>query len=106
MHRNVETIKIDDKVVDAARRMRDRDIGFLPVVDTSGKAVGTITDRDITIRAVADQKDGVTRVSDIMTRDIVTCRPGDDIDDCTSLMATWVTSPSRTRARRATRSPR
>jgi CBS domain-containing protein len=87
MHRKVEMVKIDDTILDAARRMRDRDIGFLPVVDASGKAVGVITDRDITVRAVAGGWTGSSRIGDLMTRDLIACHPDDDLEECVQLMA-------------------
>ena len=56
MTRNPVTVSSDSTVVDAARLMRDRDIG--PVVVMDGEQVtGIITDRDIVVRAVADGQD-------------------------------------------------
>ena len=53
MSKTVATVPLDAKVVDAARLMKDKDVGFLPIVDGSGKAVGTVTDRDIVVNCVA-----------------------------------------------------
>lgn len=80
MTRKVSTIELDATLQTAAQRMRDLDIGALPVTD-EGALVGVVTDRDITIRAVAD---GVnvrdTLVSDVMTADVQSCRPTDTVE--------------------------
>jgi CBS domain-containing protein len=47
MNPKVERIGLEESLQAAATRMRDQDIGFLPVVDKGGLVVGTITDRDI-----------------------------------------------------------
>lgn len=88
MKTSVECVSPQDSVAIAARIMRDRNIGFLPVCDeTSEKVVGTLTDRDIAIRAVADRKPGTTPVEGIMTRDVIACHPQDDITTAEELMA-------------------
>ena len=59
-------------VGDAARVMRDQDVGSLPVTE-QGRLVGVITDRDITVRVVAFSRDpSMTTVEDVMTPDPVT----------------------------------
>ena len=71
----------------AARKMRDLNVGFLPVCDQSKKVLGTITDRDIAIRAVAENRPSNTPVSEIMTREVVACRPDDDVRVAEHMMA-------------------
>lgn len=57
----------------AAEAMRTRDTGFLPVCD-SGRVVGTVTDRDLVIRGLADAADpDVTRIAEVMTLEVETC---------------------------------
>ncbi len=87
MKREVECVSPRDTVEDAAILMRDENVGFLPVCDESKKVLGTITDRDIAIRLVATKKRGNTLVEDIMTREVVACRPGDDVREAERLMA-------------------
>ena len=53
MKSDVECVEPRATVQDAARRMRDEEIGFLPVCDDSMKVLGTVTDRDLTIRVLA-----------------------------------------------------
>lgn len=84
----VECVSPQDSVETAAQVMRARNIGFLPVCDEkTDRVVGTVTDRDIALRVVAERKPATTRVASIMTPDAVTCRPGDDIATAEELMA-------------------
>ncbi|RDI43327.1 CBS domain-containing protein [Nocardia mexicana] len=53
MHAGVEIIHDHDSLAEAARRMRDRGIGALPICDTDGRPIGIVTDRDIVIRCLA-----------------------------------------------------
>ena len=73
---------------EAARLMKDQDVGMLPVVDSDGstKLVGVVTDRDIAIRHVAEGHTGSCRVREAMTEQITTCRPADDVDDVMKAM--------------------
>ena len=87
MKRDVECVSPRDTVEEAAVRMRDENIGFLPVCDESTKVLGTLTDRDIAIRLVAARKPASTSVEDVMTHEVVACRPEDDIRDAERVMA-------------------
>jgi CBS domain-containing protein len=88
MSRDVVSLRPGDKVDSAARRMRDRNVGFAPVCGDDGKPVGAVTDRDIAIRICAqDRRAGRTHVEDIMTRELLTCRETDDIERAEALMA-------------------
>lgn len=68
----VRTITKDTPLREAAVCMRKDDTGVLPVNDGE-KLVGMITDRDITIRGVAEGKDLESPVSDIMTDEVLYC---------------------------------
>ncbi|HYG69805.1 MAG TPA: CBS domain-containing protein [Anaeromyxobacteraceae bacterium] len=87
MKRNVECVSPRDAVEDAATRMRDTNIGFLPVCDQSKKVLGTLTDRDIAVRLVAARKPGSTLVEDVMTKEVIACRPADDVRDAEKAMS-------------------
>jgi CBS domain-containing protein len=89
MKRTVHCAGVTDTVQSAARAMRDRNVGFLPVCEADGRMVGTLTDRDIAIRlATEDLNASRCLVSDIMTREVVSCRPSDDLARAEQLMAT------------------
>ena len=87
MKRDVECVSPRDTVEDAAARMRDENIGFLPVCDQSKKVLGTLTDRDIVIRLVAAKKPASTFVEEILTREVIACRPEDTVRDAEKAMA-------------------
>jgi CBS domain-containing protein len=87
MKTNVECMHIDATAHEAARRMSDANVGFLPICDEHGVVLGTLTDRDITVRLVANGRAVSTHVREIMTRDIVSCHPTDDIQHAQHLMA-------------------
>jgi CBS domain-containing protein len=60
--------------------MATANVGFLPVCDRDGKALGTITDRDITVRAVARGKaPASTPVAEVMSREVISCLETDDL---------------------------
>jgi uncharacterized protein (DUF2267 family)/CBS domain-containing protein len=80
MTRDAHIASPDDSLRDVAKRMVAEDIGFLPVGEND-RLVGTITDRDIVARAVAQGKDGQWRVRDAMTPDVKYCFENDDVED-------------------------
>jgi CBS domain-containing protein len=86
MKREVECVEPTEPVQAAARRMRDANVGFLPVCDSSRKVLGTITDRDIAIRIVAEGRPPTTAAADVMTREVVACRSDDDVTRAEQLM--------------------
>jgi CBS domain-containing protein len=87
MTSNPRTIEPSTPIVDAARIMRDDNVGSIPVVE-GDQLWGTITDRDITIRAVAEGGDPAsTTVGEIASRDLVTIDPQQDLDEALRLMA-------------------
>ena len=72
MTKGAECVRPDDTLQQAARKMRDLDVGPLPVCGDNDRLVGMITDRDITLRAVAEACDPrTTTVKDVMTPDVV-----------------------------------
>ena len=74
-------------VVEAARLMREQDIGSLPITDDE-RLVGMITDRDITMRVVAEAADpNATSVEDVYSRDLVSVEPDNDLEEALRLMA-------------------
>ncbi len=86
MKTQVECVTQDEAVEVAARKMRDANIGFLPVCDRQMKVLGTLTDRDIAIRVVAERLPIATKVQEVMSKEVVSCRPEDDIRRAEELM--------------------
>lgn len=83
----VECLNPADNLVHAAKRMRDLNVGSLPVCGQDDRLQGIITDRDITIRGTATNCDAeATLVADVMTPDIIYCYVDDDVQDAVDLM--------------------
>jgi len=88
MKTQIECVGATDTVQFAARKMRDNGVGFLPVCGPHSQVLGTITDRDLAIRACAeDRPASQTAVGDVMTKEVVSCSPTDDIDRARTLMS-------------------
>ena len=91
MTRDPSCVTPDSPARDAARIMKEEDVGIVPVVDdqSSRKLVGVVTDRDLAIRIVAAERDGTTRVREVMSESrLATCSPDEDIDEAMDTMAT------------------
>jgi CBS domain-containing protein len=81
------SIDADKPVSYAAKMMRDEDVGLAPIVEGQ-KLIGTLTDRDIAIRVVAEGKDPEsTIVRDVATTNLVTVDPDQGLDEALRLMA-------------------
>jgi len=87
MKRVVECASPDDTVKQAAKQMRDRNIGFLPVCDDSQRVIGTVTDRDLALRVIADGRELETAVREIMSKEVVSCDPDDPLSTAEDLMS-------------------
>jgi CBS domain-containing protein len=87
MTSNPVSVEPASSLVEAARMMRDEDTGIVPVLEGS-TLVGTVTDRDIVVRAVADGKDAQsTTVREVVSSDLVTIDPQQNLDEALRLMA-------------------
>jgi CBS domain-containing protein len=87
MTENPKTVSSDATVAEAARVMREDDVGLVPVVD-GDRLVGTVTDRDIAIRVVAEERDpNNTTVRETASTDLVTIDPEQDLGEALRLMA-------------------
>jgi len=79
-------LDVGTSVREAARRMRDLNLGFLPIVDDAQQLVGVLTDRDIALRVVADDRPLDIPVDEVMTEEVISCRPDDDVERAEELM--------------------
>jgi CBS domain-containing protein len=90
MTRNPVTALPTDTVEHVAQLMQGQDIGPVPVVENQRtmKLVGIVTDRDLTLKVVAQGRDPKqTRIEQVMTRDVVTCHPDDDLQKAMDAMS-------------------
>lgn len=84
---NPDTVEPSTTVAEAARKLRDGDVGSIPIVE-DGTLQGILTDRDIAIRVVAQGKDpSTTTVGEIASRDLVTVDPDQTLAEAARLMA-------------------
>jgi CBS domain-containing protein len=87
MTENPCSVNADKSVAYAAKMMRDEDVGLAPIVE-GDKLIGTVTDRDIAIRVVAEGKDpDQTTVREVASTNVVTIDPQQDFDEALRLMA-------------------
>jgi CBS domain-containing protein len=86
MTQNPKTVSMDTPVHEVAMLMRDLDVGALPVANGGGVA-GIITDRDVTVRVVAEGMDPMTTlVRECMTEEVIVCKADSDINEALKLM--------------------
>ncbi len=77
----------DASLQEIAQMMVENDCGCIPVVDSSEKPIGVITDRDICCRAVAQGRNPLElRAEDCMSKDVVTVSPNTSVEECFHLM--------------------
>ncbi len=86
MHKGVEWVAPDTSIPTLASKMRQFDIGLIPVGEND-RLIGVVTDRDITIRALPEGKDASKLTArDVMTTDVIYCWETDDINDAAQSM--------------------
>jgi CBS domain-containing protein len=86
MTQDVVALPTDTSLADASRAMRERDIGDVLVVD-GDRLAGIVTDRDIVIRAIAeDRSPSDTTVGELATGDVTSLSPEDSVEDAIRIM--------------------
>ncbi|WP_234023625.1 CBS domain-containing protein [Sorangium cellulosum] len=86
MKTEIQCIMAEDTIQAAAAKMRDANVGFLPVCDGAWRVLGTLTDRDLALRVLAESRPLSTKAGDVMTREVIACRPEDDVLRAEQLM--------------------
>ena len=80
----------DDTVSTVAKLMKSEDIGPVPIIENeqTRKLVGIVTDRDLALKVVANGRDPKsTKAEEVMTREVVTCRAEDDLQNALDAMS-------------------
>lgn len=91
MHGDVDCCSRADTAASIAASMGEHNIGFVPVCDEEGRVIGTITDRDLALRVVAERRDPeTTRAEDVLTPELVLCAPDDTLHSAEELMAEYM----------------
>ena len=89
MTKNPACCTADESLQNVAKMMVDNDCGCIPIVEdtSSKKPIGTVTDRDITIRTVAEGRNPLDLTAgDIMTSNAITVTPNMSVEECCNLM--------------------
>jgi CBS domain-containing protein len=87
MTRSLTSIHANAPLQEAAKKMKEHDIGALPVL-ADGKIVGMLTDRDIVVRGLADHADlSAMPVKEVMTANPVWCHPQDSVDQVAKIFS-------------------
>ncbi|MBF5043076.1 CBS domain-containing protein [Aggregicoccus sp. 17bor-14] len=88
MSRGVKTVMPEHTLREVARLMREENVGIVPVTDAQGRLLGVVTDRDLVVRAMSeDRMPSQVRVSDIMSsEDLEVATPEDALNDIIELM--------------------
>lgn len=82
-----ETVEPGQPVAEAAKLMKQADVGMIPVVQ-EGQLSGTVTDRDIVLRVIAEGKSPAsTTVGEIASGEVVTVDPEQELEEALELMA-------------------
>lgn len=84
----VITVGLDENLLQVARLMRDHRVGSVVVCDPQGAPVGMITDRDLTVRVLAEERAGGEPIREHASRPLVTGEPEMDLEEAAALMVT------------------
>ena len=87
MTSNVDFCTVEDNIYEAAIKMKQDDVGMIPVLDENHSLIGVVTDRDIVIRCVAEKRPNSTKITDVISTNLVTGTMDMSIDDIEELMA-------------------
>jgi CBS domain-containing protein len=90
MRHGVPAVPPDATVEHVAELMLDENVGFVPIVDgpDSRRLVGVVTDRDLVLQVLAHHRDPrATPIGEVMTRELVTCSPEDELAEVERKMA-------------------
>jgi CBS domain-containing protein len=86
MTTNIEYCTPLDNVYEVAVKMRDLNVGAIPIVD-SGQLIGMITDRDLVVRGIAEKRSGSNQVTNVMSDKLITISPDASLEEASRMMA-------------------
>lgn len=86
MTAGVVTASAEDDVLHVARLMRDHKVGSVVVCDGEGSPVAMVTDRDLTVRSLAEESDPATAIDEHVSRPLVTGEPEMELEEAAALM--------------------
>ncbi|HSH25483.1 MAG TPA: CBS domain-containing protein [Massilibacterium sp.] len=87
MTHEIECCYPQDNVFEAAQKMKQLNVGSIPICDEQKQLIGMVTDRDIVVRSVADKLPNATQVTDVMTSNPISVTPDTHVQEATNIMA-------------------
>ncbi|MCE4614616.1 MAG: CBS domain-containing protein [Desulfurococcales archaeon] len=87
MLKNPVTVREDETVFDAVKKMAELNIGAIPVVNKEGRVVGIFSERDLLKRVVVRELSYETKIKEVMTKDPVTVSPEASVEEAKEVMA-------------------
>lgn len=87
MTHEIECCYPKDNVFEVAQKMKQLNVGSIPICDEQKQLIGMVTDRDIVVRSVADKLPNATQVTDVMTLNPISVTPETHVQEATHLMA-------------------
>jgi CBS domain-containing protein len=86
MSKDCVTVSLQDNVYEIAVKMKENDIGFIPVVEGK-KLIGVVTDRDLVIRGYAEKREGSAAVQQVISENITSIPSNTTVDEAAKIMA-------------------
>jgi CBS domain-containing protein len=87
MAKTVSAARKDEPIIEVAKKMKQEDAGFIPIVENGGKLIGVVTDRDIVVRCIASGHNPASdTVEHCMTQQAISVSPEDDIEQAARKM--------------------
>lgn len=87
MAKTVSSARKEDRIVEVAKKMKQEDAGFIPIVENGGKLIGVVTDRDIVIRCIASGHNPESdTVEHCMTQQTITISPDEEMEQAARKM--------------------
>jgi CBS domain-containing protein len=86
MTKDCVTVTLQDNVYEIAVKMKQNDIGFIPVVDGK-KLIGVVTDRDLVVRGYAEKREGSAAVQQVISQTITSVPSSTTVDEAAQIMA-------------------
>ncbi|WP_226034605.1 CBS domain-containing protein [Aquibacillus saliphilus] len=77
----------DDTIIEAATKMKDKDVGSIPICSSDKELLGMVTDRDLVIRGYANDKQGTANIKDVMSDQLFSVSADATVQEASSLMA-------------------
>jgi CBS domain-containing protein len=78
-------------IADVAREMRENEVGCVVITDEAGRVTGIVTDRDLVVRAMANELPVDTAVTEVMSHEVVKLHEEADLEAACNTMAAWGT---------------